>query len=354
MADNMCGPSNAFKGLAQHVDQDRSLQQDRFVSGSQGFGQSFHSTQPGNGAAGQSFSAFQGGNAALPDFHSAGPSLPVHGPAYHQHQSGFHGPGPGFPAQHAAPMPDAGADWANDFRQLSLNGQAPHTSLSPMMQPASFPAYAPGHMRPPYHFPFAHMKESPVYMSPPPYGDSFNQIHYPPPQELQNSISPMVPADPATLDADFEAEMQAWMSVNGPQAEAEAGAQFDHVEDVAATEEQATALPAEANALLVEDAIPITEEAQEAQSQQQSETELARAAQQLIDSVSDNSTEKFRHSSFLALMRRIAAKELVVQGNDLVQPSQTSASDPDPDVGSGSHITGRTSAASPRQVCIFS
>lgn len=46
---------------------------------------------------------------------------------------------------------------------------------------------------------------------------------------------------------------------------------------------------------------------------------LARAAQQLVDSLADNNSEKFKNSDFLALMRRIASQELTVQGNDLVE-----------------------------------
>jgi hypothetical protein len=36
MADNLCGPSNAAKNLVNHVNRDRSLQQDRMVSGTHG------------------------------------------------------------------------------------------------------------------------------------------------------------------------------------------------------------------------------------------------------------------------------------------------------------------------------
>jgi len=35
MADPTCGPSNAFKGLTRHVDQDRSVQRDRVSAGYQ-------------------------------------------------------------------------------------------------------------------------------------------------------------------------------------------------------------------------------------------------------------------------------------------------------------------------------
>ncbi|KAI0025973.1 hypothetical protein F4780DRAFT_1059 [Xylariomycetidae sp. FL0641] len=52
--------------------------------------------------------------------------------------------------------------------------------------------------------------------------------------------------------------------------------------------------------------------------QLENDTELARAAQTLVDSVSDNETQKFRDSEFLKMMRRIAAGEMTVRDNDLV------------------------------------
>jgi hypothetical protein len=47
--------------------------------------------------------------------------------------------------------------------------------------------------------------------------------------------------------------------------------------------------------------------------------ELARTAGQLLDSVQENTSAKFRNSNFLALMRRIRDKEVVVEGNDMVE-----------------------------------
>jgi hypothetical protein len=47
--------------------------------------------------------------------------------------------------------------------------------------------------------------------------------------------------------------------------------------------------------------------------------ELARTAGQLLDSVQENTSAKFRNSNFLALMRRIRDREVVVEGNDMVE-----------------------------------
>lgn len=54
------------------------------------------------------------------------------------------------------------------------------------------------------------------------------------------------------------------------------------------------------------------------------DTELARVAQQLVDSVASDESEKFRNSNFLSLMRKIAAKEVVIQDSNLVDANRDS------------------------------
>ncbi len=49
--------------------------------------------------------------------------------------------------------------------------------------------------------------------------------------------------------------------------------------------------------------------------------ELARTAGQLLDSVKDDQSAKFRESNFLALMRRLRDKEVVVEGDKMVDVS---------------------------------
>lgn len=88
------------------------------------------------------------------------------------------------------------------------------------------------------------------------------------------------------------------------------------------------------NELDTASAEPTTREAPEddlVEDQEQQDGELARAAQQLVDSLADNDTEKFKNSKFLALMRRIASQQLTVQGNDLVENLQLPSLDIDSD-----------------------
>jgi len=49
--------------------------------------------------------------------------------------------------------------------------------------------------------------------------------------------------------------------------------------------------------------------------------ELARSAGQLLDSVSQETSDKFANSSFLALMRSLRDREVVVQGENFINSS---------------------------------
>ena len=63
----------------------------------------------------------------------------------------------------------------------------------------------------------------------------------------------------------------------------------------------------------------ITESIEEEVQQPKSDDgdELARTAGELLNSVKDNQSEKFQQSSFLALMRQLRDKEVVVDGNEM-------------------------------------
>ncbi|KAI0120874.1 hypothetical protein F4776DRAFT_230730 [Hypoxylon sp. NC0597] len=59
--------------------------------------------------------------------------------------------------------------------------------------------------------------------------------------------------------------------------------------------------------------------------QRMEDAELASAAQRVLNAVSAEDSEKFKSSQFLNMMRKVAAMEVVVRGNDLVNPE---AADP--------------------------
>lgn len=125
--------------------------------------------------------------------------------------------------------------------------------------------------------------------------------------------------------------MNEWMTQNGPEVETRTQDELSGQDG----NSLAANLAAEAESMARE---ALKEDSAEDREQ---ETELARAAQQLVDSVADNDSEKFKNSEFLALMRRIASQQLTVQGNDLVEKPQPPLST---DTSSDPHTTSIESA----------
>lgn len=117
-------------------------------------------------------------------------------------------------------------------------------------------------------------------------------------------------------DQDFNAAMNDWMQRHGPAAEAQAAevnANLEQLAEEQALRDQQTSAPT----------VDLQAEAerqaeQEAISKRREQEELVRAASDIIDSVKDNQSEKFKKSSFIDLMRRIRAKEVVLEANALV------------------------------------
>ncbi|KAI0503075.1 hypothetical protein F5B22DRAFT_630713 [Xylaria bambusicola] len=302
MADGSCGPSNAFKGLARHIEQDRSHQQDRVAPGPQHQAQGFRSA-PLNTSIPDQFGAFQQQNAALPQHPPVGWS----GHAHSAQMATF------FPQQ-STQQPlniatNAGASWVSDFERMSF-ASAPsnpinaHPTIGRMM--GQLGTAGPMH----YHSTSFHQALTPV----PPPSMGLHPIN-PQPQVFQNRNESALPAldaldtqTEAMLEKEFVEAMDEWMRQNGPGAlEDELGVQES--ENLAA-DLYATSTPS-----------VDTTQAHESTGEDSPENrdELARAAQQLVDAVANNNSEKFKNSDFLALMRRIASQELVVQDGDLVE-----------------------------------
>ncbi|KAI1131085.1 hypothetical protein F5Y10DRAFT_234225 [Nemania abortiva] len=308
MAEASCGPSNAFKGLARHIEQDRSHQQDRVAPGFQNPAQNFRSTPLNSGLADQ-FSAFQQQNAV---------ALQHSSPLAQMHpidNIGNIAPAPAKAATFSAPQPTqlppalarsaaAGANWVHDFQRMNINTPAHHcpairiNAYSPFSQELNM------------------LPLVPSVTSPPTSLHPINQSMHAPPY-LNNATPVFDTQAQARLDQEFEDAMNEWMLHNAPESEmsgqdelnAQTGVDLSASLDAASAEPAAQEAPKEDTA-----------------DDQNQDTELARAAQQLVDSVADNDSEKFKNSEFLALMRRIASQQLTVQGNDLVERPQPPSS----------------------------
>ncbi|KAI1429745.1 hypothetical protein F5Y12DRAFT_334268 [Xylaria sp. FL1777] len=335
MADGSCGPSNAFKGLTHHIEQDRSHQQDRVGPGPQYPAQNFRTTPLNSGLTDQ-FGAFQNQNAALPQHPSMGwkpyshsanpPPLPAQAPSFFTQQPTPQAPG--FATS-------IGGSWVNDFQRMSFADA--HTN--PLhTQSTRGPIPGQPSMASPMRSDYATemLLQQPAFQSPliGVHPTSHQAGMFPTmnsmqkPEFIENASLAFDAQADAILEQEFEDAMNEWMLQNGP------GAEMSDQNELSA--QDGHNLIASLDAATTE---PTADDAPEKDSAE-SRDDLARAAQELVDSLSDNSSEKFRNSHFIALMRRIASQELTVQGNDLVETQ------PSANTSSGSHVIDAASAIS--------
>jgi hypothetical protein len=115
-------------------------------------------------------------------------------------------------------------------------------------------------------------------------------------------------------NTEFAEAQDAWMAQHGPQVGSSSSKEVTAEEASAAPAE--TAQPPTAAEMEVIDA-RLEQLAQEQDDihKRQSDEELARAAASIVRSVAGNTSDKFRNSRFLELMRRIGNREVVVQGD---------------------------------------
>lgn len=329
MDSSLCGPSSAAKGLANHLNQDRSRQQDRFVQGGkpsevtnhahvsdlghhanqhgllQSFrvGPRFHQSPLAHAKATQGFHEFQTGPDPLfhgpqPDnLHHAVPGVPLGaGPAYHHQQ----------PANMMGAHDVQGRQWVDSFQAMNL-GSGHGATMAPQPQ-------------------------TPQQMQPGPQMQTS-----PPVQHAMNiPITPFMAASPNFLMQQkmWDAHMANEAAMHGGLAPAQTNrtaAAQQQAEDSINDEEFAKAMDEWIAANPIEEtpaAAPAPEVRSESPARETTahspndDTELARVAQQLVDSVASDESEKFRNSNFLSLMRKIAAKEVVIQDSNLVDANR--------------------------------
>lgn len=110
-------------------------------------------------------------------------------------------------------------------------------------------------------------------------------------------------------DANFESELADWTEkqklANNEFVEAQDKWMAEHGPRVPTAEEMA-AIDANLETLAQE------------QDKRRSDDELAAAAVEIVNSVADNTSEKFKNSRFFELMRRIGNREVVVEGDGFV------------------------------------
>lgn len=340
----MCGPSNAAKGLTRFMQQDWSLQRDRLTapSGAQDVTQSFRDLRLDQNTE---FSRFQHQNTALPALLPAPLPAPLR---QHPRNESLY---PKIDLLETDPQV-----WAGQFSRWRPNDPTQRpvapiynprpspiaTTAVPAVAPATynnearlshFPTYAA------HQVPQAHQAGSYLGPSHTPFRNNVAST-----LSFQDSRTHLPDNSNVDVDFDFDNELRAWCTANSPEAEVQVN---EFLGDEAILKGEITMdnrLMAAINAQRLADVTEIlieqkltsqTKESLRAQRQADAEalddSELAMAAQQILDSVSDNDSAKFRESSFMQLMRRIASKDLVVRHNDLVDTPRASAADAGPD-----------------------
>ncbi|KXJ96756.1 hypothetical protein Micbo1qcDRAFT_155388 [Microdochium bolleyi] len=311
MADAMCGPANALKGLAGHLDRDGSRQQDRFVASPHMAAQNFRSSPAGGSGANAGFAAFQNGNNNLPGIHDgAGPTLHAPSPmAPLQARQPWQLNAAHVPVSQTQQIQPVNQSWISDFQHMNVNGPLQSAAQAPAIQ----------HPAPQFNPMF--VAQRPM-MGGHAYG--FN---------IPGAMAMQMPghAEPAQVtraddDFDFDAAMSQWMAANaGPEEEVAAMSSLnDSLEQVEAHQlsaEQSVLSPETLPQEFVEEAVAATEVTETATgpAQNHDNGELAAAARQVVQSVSNETNDKFAKSDFFAFMRRLGNEEIVLRGTEFVE-----------------------------------
>lgn len=321
MADAMCGPSNALQQFKQQTDVDRSLHQDRFSS-RQHPSQSFRSQNSAGPLLDPEFEAFQAGlDAPLLEhaqtFHPpTGFAASSHNPSWASdfQRMNISSPPP-TQQQHFQPGPST-ADWAHGFRDQFA--QAAPKAQASASSPLAFQQRARGIG----NFGFQ---------------SSFAQSNYAPAVQSKG-IQPVVvdQFDEAAFERAFDMAREDMM------ADVEETTQSETIEELAekveaATQQEATQMLNETAQDIPEQTVNdivhrihssdieyepheiLKEEEMLDQQPRNDDDALAATAQELLEKIEHNQSDKFKNSQFLGLMRKLRDREVRVEGDQMVE-----------------------------------
>lgn len=114
-------------------------------------------------------------------------------------------------------------------------------------------------------------------------------------------------------ELEFQDEMDQWMAANGSSSERDQQVDEETMGDLYTDEFQ---YPGGLDPL-IQHTKPVDEEEEQERRALEDDYKLRKAAQDIMQTLSTNKSEKFKNSSFVELMNRICQKEVVLQGNDL-------------------------------------
>ncbi|GAB1726049.1 hypothetical protein NU195Hw_g1155t1 [Hortaea werneckii] len=381
MSDALCGPSNPLQQFKAQTSLDRTLQQDRLRSqASPAHQQGFRSHDPNAGLLDPEFEAFQAGHPPPPEaFHHGPPQAfagrgggGMHmgmGPAAPDWAADFQrmnlsSPPPPPAQQQHQPMPQ-GSGWAQSFQQ-HIAQAAPRAQSTASPSPLAFQQrarYGPGYGGMGFQSQFAPQHQQPMF------GAGMQQ------GKGKEAVTDEI-FDDAAFERAFEQARDDMMDesqvgLEGLQHSTEyrqdtSGELVDQIQREREIQEQLQEMrpelsegmqdPAiqEANALedLAQQPEQMEEEKQE--NKGQDDDALAATAEELLNKVEHNKTDKFKNSQFLGLMRKLRDREVKVEGDQMVettvsQPSVTTTTSSSQPIPITRSAAGKDAFAAPQQ-----
>nr|OQO20402.1 hypothetical protein B0A51_10492 [Rachicladosporium sp. CCFEE 5018] len=315
MAEALCGPSNALQQFKQSTQHDRTLQQDRLVSRHRP-AQGFRSHDPNVAHMDAEFEAFQAG-------------VPLD-----QFQQYNYGPLPG--QQHfPEPVPQA-PSWAADFSQMSLQTPSVQQGRTrPMPDAANWSQELRMHSKPMPLRAQQMAAASPqafqqnARYGPPGFRSNFAQPAFAPIVQGKGKAAVTEDFDEAAFERAFDlarddmmtdAEVSLDMQENAVQTEAV----VDNVLQSSGDRTHVTMQDVEAVHSLEHSAGGIIANVQNPEQEQREDDgrdddALAATAQDLLEKVENNMSDKFQNSQFLNLMRKLRDREVKVRGDKMVE-----------------------------------
>ncbi|KAF1821120.1 uncharacterized protein K489DRAFT_266151 [Dissoconium aciculare CBS 342.82] len=333
MAEAVCGPSNALQQFKQQTSLDRSLQQDRFTS-RRHQPQGFRSANANAGLLDPDFEAFQAGRSTPPVLDHMQP---------YQAASRF------------AP-PSQLPSWASDFQRMSISAQPQLKQQKSGLFPASADSssWATG-------FRDQFKQSVPRASSPSPlafqqmarygatgYQSSFAQPSFVPETLSTKGKAPVVDAfDEAAFERAFDLAREDMMADADVQVQAQpVEAVLEQVAsttvDVQRFEEPLSQRPPATMDMdyeplshmeqlpAVSQELPLQESMIE--QPQHDDDALAATAQELLEKVEHNQSDKFKNSQFLGLMRKLADRQVRVEGDKMVETVSPTTASPAVDI----------------------
>lgn len=321
----MCGPSNPLQQFKQQTDIDRTLQQDRLTS-RQSPAQGFRSQNPNNGVLDHEFEAFQAGvepqllDHVQPFQRPACFGPPSQAPAWAADFQRLQiSPQPMQQPQHFQPGPST-ANWTSGFQDyLAQTAPKAQTSSS---SPLAFQQRARGYGNFGFQSSFPQQSFTPMMQSKgkePAIADQFDEAAFA--KAFDQAHEDMMGVEETTQEHEIVQEESIEELVEKIEQAAEQGASQMLNESSDDLEQFEEFNPGRIHGGDIEHDPQqwLNEDQQSEERPQEDDDALAATAQELLEKVEHNQSDKFKNSQFLDLMRKLRDREVRVEGDKMVE-----------------------------------